>query len=41
MTTKVLGIYLEDIETILHWIRKQGYEPATDLDKIIKCRIEE
>ena len=39
--TKVLGVYLEDIETILYWIRKHGYEPTTDLDKIVKCSIEE
>jgi hypothetical protein len=37
--TKVLGLDLEDIITILYWIREQGYEPTTDLDKITKCDI--
>ena len=36
---KVLGVYLEDIQTILYWIRKHGYEPTEDLDKIVKCDI--
>ena len=36
---KVLGMYLEDLQTILYWIRKHGYDPTTDLDKLTRCDI--